>query len=103
LNVNADDAATAIAAALEAVELLFLSDVPGVVLDGVAATELPAAEIESLIAQGTVTGGMAAKLRAAVAALSAGVSRVRVGGLDMLTTPAGTRLIAATRKATLPA
>jgi len=104
MNVNADDAATAIATALPASELLFVSDVPGVVLQGVAAAELPVAEVEPLIGRGVVTGGMAAKLRAAATALAGGVSRVRIGGREMLTAPAaGTRLVATTVNAALPA
>jgi acetylglutamate kinase len=65
LNINGDDAAGAIAVALGADELLFVSDVPGV---------LP----------GGVTGGMHAKLGAAQAAVEGGVGRVRIGDLTML-------------------
>jgi acetylglutamate kinase len=96
LNVNADQAAAAIAGALEAQELLFISDVPGVTVDGVTQPTLAAAEIEQMIEGGVATGGMAAKLRAAADALRAGVRAVRIGDLDMLgTATAGTRLLAA--------
>jgi len=96
LNVNADQAAAAIAAALEAQELLFVSDVPGVTVDGVTQPTLAAAEIEQMIEGGVATGGMAAKLRAAALALGAGVRAVRIGDLDMFEhTTAGTRLLAA--------
>lgn len=96
LNVNADQAAAAIAAALEAQELLFVSNVPGVTVDGVPQPTLAAAEIESLIELGVASGGMAAKLRAAAQALEAGVRAVRIGDLDMLeNATAGTRLHAA--------
>ena len=96
LNVNADQAAAAIAAALGAQELLFVSDVPGVTVDGVPQPTLAAAEIEQMIEGGVATGGMAAKLRAAANALRAGVRAVRIGDLDMLgTATAGTRLLAA--------
>ncbi len=71
-NVNADHAAAAIAAALQADELLFVSDVPGVEIDGVAQPTLAASEIESLIEVGVAADGMAAKLRAAAQALEAG-------------------------------
>lgn len=104
LNVNADDAAAAIAAALCAAELLFVSDVPGVELDGVTVAEMTPAEIDSSISHGSVTGGMAAKLRAAASALGRGVGRVRIGGLDMLASPdAGTRLVSTTLGAPVPA
>jgi acetylglutamate kinase len=94
LNVNADDAAAAVAGALGAAELLQVSDVPGVLFDGVPQPSLAAAEIPALVASGAVTGGMVAKLRAAAAALDAGARAVRIGGLDMLASPtAGTRVL----------
>jgi acetylglutamate kinase len=96
LNVNADQAAAAIAAALGAHELLFVSDVPGVTIDGVTQPTLAAGEIAPLIDLSVATGGMAAKLRAAAHALKAGVRAVRIGDLDMLEhATAGTRLLAA--------
>jgi acetylglutamate kinase len=96
LNINADQAAAAIAAALGAQELLFVSDVPGVTIDGVAQPTLAAAEIEPMIETGIATGGMAAKLRAAGHALEAGVRAVRIGDLEMVEhATAGTRLLAA--------
>jgi acetylglutamate kinase len=96
LNVNADAAAAAIGAALNASELLFVSDVAGVTIAGVPQAALPAADVEGLVALGVVTGGMAAKLRAAAQAAGAGVRAVRIGGLDMIeNATAGTRLLAA--------
>ena len=74
LNVNADDVAAAVAVAIAADELLFLSDVAGV-LDG-AGTVLATI---SASAPPTVTGGMVPKLAACAAALAGGVSRVRIG------------------------
>jgi acetylglutamate kinase len=95
LNVNADDAAAAIAGALHAAELLLVSDVPGVQVDGVVQPVLDGVEIESLIESGAASEGMAAKLRAAVAALRAGVRAVRIGDLRLLDDPrAGTRILA---------
>lgn len=96
LNVNADQAAAAIAGAMGAQELLFVSDVPGVSVDGVPQPTLAAAEIEPMIELGVASGGMAAKLRAAAHALGAGVRAVRIGDLDMFqNATAGTRLLAA--------
>jgi acetylglutamate kinase len=95
-NINADDAAAAVAGALRATELLQISDVPGVLVDGAVAPSLGLAEIESLIARGVVSGGMAAKLRAAAAALAQGARTVRIGGLALLTDAnAGTRVLTA--------
>ena len=95
LNVNADHAAAAVAGALGAAELLFVSNVPGVEVDGVAQPTIAMAEIETLIARGVATNGMAAKLRAAAHALRSGARAVRIGDLRMLADPAaGTRLLA---------
>lgn len=95
LNVNADDAAAAVAAAMEAAELLFVSNVPGVLSDGTTLETVEAERVEALIADGTAQGGMAPKLRAAARA-AAVVGRVRIGGVEMLENPgAGTRVGAA--------
>ncbi len=102
-NVNADHAAAAVASALHAEELLFVSDIPGVEIDGVAQPTLAAAEVEGMIEVGIAKDGMAAKLRAAAQALGAGVRAVRIGDLDMFASAtAGTRLLA-TPPATQPA
>ena len=93
LNVNADDAATAVAAAMGAAELLFVSDVPGVKAGGAWVTELDADAAAALLYSGEAAGGMRPKLRAALRARAAGVGRVRIGALDMLTDDgAGTRI-----------
>ena len=84
LNVNADDAAAAVAVALEASELLLVSDVDGVLLDGAPVRALDADRAMSAIASGSAHGGMAAKIEAALRALEAGVTVVRIGGMGML-------------------
>ena len=78
-NVNADQMAVACAAAFGARQLIFLTDVEGV-LDQSRQVRpvLTAAESERLIADGVATGGMLAKLNAAVAALRGGVEQVRI-------------------------
>lgn len=81
LNVNGDDVAAAIAAALGADELLLVSDVAGVLVHGVAVEELDADAARQLIADGTAAGGMGAKLQAALAALAGGVERVRISDI----------------------
>ena len=92
LNVNADDVASAVACALAAERLLFVSNVAGVLLDDEAVTELDGDRVEALIAGGFVRDGMAPKLRAAARASSAGVADVRIGGLDLLAAVGGTRI-----------
>lgn len=78
-NVNADQMAVACAAAFGAKQLIFLTDVDGV-QDASKAVRplLNAAESEQLIAAGVATGGMQAKLNAAVTALQGGVEEVRI-------------------------
>ena len=81
LNVNGDDAAAAIAVALEADELLLVSDVAGVLKDGHALATLALDDAQRLIDDGTAQGGMAAKLQAAIAAMEGGVERVRISDI----------------------
>ena len=97
LNVNADDAAAAVAVALDATELLLVTDVDGVLLDGTPVRTLDADRAMTAIASGAAHGGMAAKIEAALRALEAGVAVVRIGGMGMLTTVGlGTLLTRAT-------
>lgn len=84
LNVNGDDAAAAIAIALSADELLFVTDVPGVRASGKTVEHLDGEGVLALIARGEAGGGMEPKLNAAMTALAQGVGRVRIGGLDMI-------------------
>jgi acetylglutamate kinase len=94
LNVNGDDAAAAVAAALGADELLLVADVAGVLADGAVVPSLDAAGARAMIATGAAAGGMAAKLEAALAACEAGVRRVRIGDLRTIADPArGTTVI----------
>lgn len=84
LNINADEVATAVAVRMEADELLFLTDVGGVRDNGAYRTGLSPGEAKQLIDRGVASGGMALKLRAALGALQAGVTKVRVGSVEML-------------------
>lgn len=79
LNVNGDDAAAAIAASLEAEELLMIVDVEGVWdARGDLAPFLSVESAQELISSGVAAGGMAAKLESAHVALLAGVDQVRI-------------------------
>jgi len=88
-NVNADQMAVACAAAFDARQLIFLTDVEGVLDQSRQVRRvLTAAESERLIAEGVATGGMQAKLNAALAALRSGVEQVRIApgmAADVLT------------------
>lgn len=78
LNLNADDVAAALAAALPARELVLLSDTPGLMLEGTLVRTLDEPELARVLAHAEVTGGMRPKLRAAQTALAAGVQRVHI-------------------------
>lgn len=93
LNVNADEAAAAIAVAIEAKELLIVTDVPGVLVDGKPADTLTVAEAKGLMHDGVASGGMRAKLTAAVSAVEGNVPLVRISDLRGINDRAlGTRI-----------
>jgi acetylglutamate kinase len=73
-NVNADTAAGALASALGAARLLLMTDTEGVKdTEGRVLTDLSGADIDRLIAEGTIAGGMIPKVETARAAIAAGV------------------------------
>jgi acetylglutamate kinase len=78
LNVNADEAAAALAVGLEAARILFVSDVPGVLVGGAVASVLSADDAEAGLADGVFEGGIVPKLMAAVQAARGGV-RASIG------------------------
>ena len=82
LNVNADEAAAALAVGLGAERILFVTDVPGVLLDGEVASVLPADEAEAGLAEGRFEGGIVPKLMAAVQAARGGV-RASIGSTEV--------------------
>jgi len=78
-NINADQMAVACAGGFAADELIFLTDVEGVLdQEGTLVPQLSADQAENLVANGTAHGGMEAKLRAAMAGLAEGIARVRI-------------------------
>lgn len=81
-NINADDAASAIAEAVNAEKLAFLSDIEGVYYDkddpSSLISELTVTEAAALIADGHVGGGMIPKLQNCIDAIAEGVSRVHI-------------------------
>jgi acetylglutamate kinase len=81
LNVNADSAASAIAVALGASRVVFLTDVEGLLADdGQLVAALNSREAAAMLHSAAVTGGMKPKLRACVAAVSGGVREVVIAG-----------------------
>ena len=93
VNVNADDAACAVAAALGAERLDFVSNVPGVLYEGAPLARLTPTRAHDLIAAGVIAGGMVAKTHAALKALEDGVGEARVVDLDGLMNDGGTRFV----------
>lgn len=89
-NCNADHVAGAVAAALEADRLVFLTNVDGVLADGALLPRLTPADVERLIANGTITGGMIPKVRTALEALESGVRRAVITSLTGLASGGGT-------------
>ena len=81
-NINADDAACAIARAVGANKLAFLTDIEGLYRDfenkSSLISEIKVKEAKELIAGGTIGGGMLPKLSNCIDAIEAGVSRVHI-------------------------
>ena len=73
LNVNADEAAAALAVGLGAERIVFVTDVPGVLVEGALARVLPADAAEAALDAGEFEGGIVPKLVAAVRAARGGV------------------------------
>jgi acetylglutamate kinase len=99
-NVNADTAAAAIATAIGARELRFLTDVEGLLDEnGAVVPTLSAAGLEAMLASPVVSGGMKPKLQAALAALKQGVAQITIGTPQTTNpvppTKGGTTLVAA--------
>jgi acetylglutamate kinase len=78
LNVNADEMAAALAVGLRAERLLFVTDVPGVLVEGGVVPAIGADDADRLVDDGTFEGGIVPKLRAAVRAAREGV-RTEIG------------------------
>ena len=81
-NINADDAASAIAKAVKEEKLAFLTDTEGVYMDiedsSSVISEMTVSEAEALIEDGTIAGGMIPKIQNCINAIENGVSRVHI-------------------------
>ena len=95
LNINADDAACALAIALKAHQLIYLTDVPGILDEkGKRIPVISISHIDALIADGTITGGMLPKLRSAAQAIQKGVREVDIiQGGRTISFKKGTRIV----------
>jgi acetylglutamate kinase len=74
LNVNADDAAAALALGLGAQQLVFLTDVPGLLVDDEVVGSIRAGDANRLLDAGAFDGGIIPKLRAAALAAASGIT-----------------------------
>jgi acetylglutamate kinase len=83
LNVNADEAASALAIGLGADRIVFVTDVPGVYVEGVLADQIEAASADRMLEAGAFEGGIVPKLLAAVRAARLGV-RAEIGATEVL-------------------
>ncbi|MGQ9910049.1 MAG: acetylglutamate kinase [Candidatus Flexifilum sp.] len=93
-NVNADLVAGAVAASVQASQLIFLSNVPGVLNDqGELLSRLTAAETQGLIADGVIYGGMLPKVRTALDALHTTGTQTVITDLNGLAQGTGTRFV----------
>ncbi|MBQ9338187.1 MAG: acetylglutamate kinase [Lentisphaeria bacterium] len=81
-NINADTAACEIAKALKARKLVFLSDVPGILRDpkdeSTLISVIRTSEVDKLIADGVLSGGMLPKIQSSVSAIAAGTREVHM-------------------------
>ena len=92
-NVNADEAATAVANALNASLLSFVSNVPGVLENGRLHPTLTLQQSEQLIKNGIITDGMIPKIRAVQKAMHAGIPQTQIINLQGLQDGTGTRFV----------
>lgn len=79
LNINADDAALAMASKMKVDKLIFISDIPGVLKKDKVMPQLDATMIQSEIETGVISGGMIPKVKASLAAVQAGAKSVVIG------------------------
>ncbi|RFU64146.1 acetylglutamate kinase [Peribacillus glennii] len=78
LNVNADMAAGAVAKALDAHSCMFVTDVKGVMKDGIIIEELTEMQTQNLISAGSIYGGMIPKVKTALSVLNKGINEVLI-------------------------
>lgn len=92
-NVNADHAAAAVAAALQALRVIFVSNVPGVLIAGRVARAITADQAEAWIEEGIITDGMIPKVRSAVEAVRRGVAQAVITNLAGVQEGEGTGIL----------
>ncbi len=81
-NVNADNVAMAIAVKLKADKLVYLTDVPGILMDGVVLSDVTIDELSMLIDCGIIKGGMIPKVRSCALGIRKGIQSVIITSAD---------------------
>jgi len=89
-NVNADHAARAVAVALDAARVTFLTNVPGLRIAGEILPTVTVGQVEGWIETGEISGGMIPKVRSAVAAVQGGVLQAMIANSDGIFADRGT-------------
>jgi acetylglutamate kinase len=89
-NVNADHVAGAVAVAVDAKRVVFITNVEGVIVDGTIQPVLDVEQANALIENGTISGGMIPKVRTALETLNGGVSQAVITNLSGLQNGGGT-------------
>ena len=79
LNINADEAALEIAEALKAEILIYVSDIPGVMIQNSIVSELNEKECRTWIKKGEISGGMVPKVKSSLNGLRRGIRRIIIG------------------------
>jgi acetylglutamate kinase len=95
-NVNADHAAAAIAARIGAIKMIFVSNVPGILIAKRVIRAVTADQAEAWIEEGSIFGGMVPKVRSAVQAVRSGVAQAVITNLAGVQEGTGTGIIGTT-------
>ncbi|HLQ96240.1 MAG TPA: acetylglutamate kinase [Pseudogracilibacillus sp.] len=77
-NVNADTAAGAVASAIDAKQLIFVTDVPGILKENELVEKVSLTEVHQLLEDGTIYGGMIPKVKAATKGLQGSIQEVMI-------------------------
>ncbi len=82
-NINADNVAMAIAVALGADKLVYITDVPGILMDKNVIPKVVVDEVSVLIDSGIISGGMIPKVRSCVAGIKKGIGSILIGSAEL--------------------
>jgi acetylglutamate kinase len=95
-NVNADHAAAALAARVQAIKMIFVSNVPGILIAQRVVRAVTADQAEAWISNGSINGGMVPKVRSAIQAVRSGVAQAVITNLAGIQEGSGTGIIGTT-------